>query len=120
MSRHSDGATALTAVGQAFTHTVGINPVGLGGSARVANQSAYVLNWQWGDASGYVQPGSMDVLYPGAQAGDIRFTVGDLLVSSLPAGTPQSAYFEVAFEEKFPGSYPQVLIPFFVVAKLAP
>lgn len=119
MSRHAQDMVTLGVVGDNIILTVGINPSGLNASARIANESTYVFLWKWGDDNGYLYPGSMDVIYPGSMAGDINIKLQKSLVdvTKLPAGTLQALFWEIAFDTKFPGVYPQILIPYaFVVA----
>lgn len=118
MSRQTEPPVLLSGTaGEELRLTVGANPKGLDGSVRVANQSTFVLRWQWGDNAGYIQPSMMDVMYPGSQAGDVIITAVESLVdvTKLPVGTFKGFWWEIAFGDAFPGQYPQVMVPFSIV-----
>lgn len=118
MARRAENFVLLTGTaGEEVALTVGSNPVGMSASVRLANQSTFVLQWRWGDNSGYIQPSMMDVLFPGAQAGDVNITALLSLVdvSTLPPSTFKGFFYEFAFDDKFPGLYPQVMVPFSIV-----
>lgn len=100
-------ATTLALTGQSQVLSVPAQLQGL--SIRAGNASDLTLLWQWGDQSGILYPGELDVWKPSGPTAGAVIPLLPLNVPALPTTTRQ-LITEFAFEpDGFPGSYPQQL-----------